>query len=144
MGRLNLLKLTTEGSGMPQLGYQVAGENYASAAVSIVNPYSQRNQLFVPAQAGANAVVQLSATSLPFREAYFYGVKAANATGAPTWNAASVWLGEKDAEGNLYFTDEILNTPASAMEVGPGGFNFEDFWVLLPTIGDRLLVKYQV
>jgi len=102
-----------------------------------------RKHLLCAALADATPI-QVSATSIEFDTAFFYGFKAVpNLGSAPTNNAGSVFLGEKDASGT-YCVDEITPGGALAVRASMGTkLDLSKFYFTGANAGDQLFVKYQ-
>jgi hypothetical protein len=87
--------------------------------------------------------VQVSATSIEFDVAYFYGYKTVHSGGTPTNNAGSVFLGEKDITGT-YCVDEIAPGSVVSVRAATGTkLDLKNFWFNGASAGDQLFVKYQ-
>jgi hypothetical protein len=102
-----------------------------------------RKHLLCPALADATPV-PVSATSIPFDTAFFYGFKAVPTTGAtPTNNTGSVFLGETDASGT-YCVDEVPAGGVLSVKASMGTkLDLSKFYFTGANAGDRLFVKYQ-
>lgn len=110
--------------------------------------YRPRQHLLSDAAPAANSLVQVSAGSVRFQRAFFYGVKSVPADGrAPTGNAGSVFIGEKDRpSGNVYCLDEVTNDPGAPVKVetvAGTALDLADFYVFCPNAGDRVFVRYE-
>jgi len=107
--------------------------------------YRPRQQLLSAAATTAGQVIQVTTSPTYFERAYFYGYKTVPNTGAsPTPNITSVYVGETLADGTVFCVDEVMSGEVVAVECPPGAkLNLADFRVQIPTIGDRVFVKFQ-
>jgi len=92
--------------------------------------------------------VAVTNTSTPFTSATFYGYKAWSATGAPTTNAASAWIGfaTQNTDGTHSATnlvDTVAAGSSLSIQAPPGTkFDLSDI-VFNGTTGDKIFVTFE-
>lgn len=111
-----------------------------------------RNTILVTPPGSTNGVAQVAATSTPCSQAFFYGIKALTQIASSinytcTANSATVYIGEINAAGNVIFCDSVATATSppflpTVYQPPNGNLDLKNFYLLTPTSGDSVLVKY--